>query len=282
MLDLDLLRTFVFIAETGSLSQAAVCVHRTQSAVSMQVRRLEELVGKPLLERSSRGVRLTPIGQRMVRHAHKLLRLHDETVSDLAGEGVSGLVRLGLADDYADAFLPPLMTRFAAQFPRVGIEVSCSPTPNLRRDIKAGRLDLAILTLLPAGRERVLRRERLVWVGSMNSSIEFVEPLPLALSHRESVDRRVALRALGESKRAYRVAYESGSSAGLIAMVRSGLAIAVLARCSVLKDLRILAKADGLPPLPSVDIVLAVGRGASPSARLLAEHVSATLPTLNL
>src|SRR5215471_5203143 len=109
MLDLELLRTLVFIAETGSLSRAAACVHRTQSAISMQVRRLEEVVGRPLLERGSRGVRLTATGERMVGHAHKLLRLHDETISELTGEGLSGLVRFGLADDYAEAFLPPLI-----------------------------------------------------------------------------------------------------------------------------------------------------------------------------
>lgn len=280
MLDLELLRTLVFIAETGSLSRAAACVHRTQSAISMQVRRLEEVVGRPLLERGSRGVRLTATGERMVGHAHKLLRLHDETISELTGEGLSGLVRFGLADDYAEAFLPPLIGAFAARYPRVGVEVACLPTPELRCSIKAGRLDLALLTLAPNGRERILRRERLVWVGAMNASTEFVEPLPLALSHPEAFDRRAALRALGKAKRSNRIAYESGSSAGLIAVVRSGLAIAVLARCSVPKDLRILAETNGLPSLPTVDIVLAAGRALSPPARRLAEHVSSMLPAL--
>jgi DNA-binding transcriptional LysR family regulator len=280
MLDFDLLRTFVFIAETGSLSRAATCVHRTQSAVSMQVRRLEETIGKPLLERSSRGVRLTAPGERMLRQAQKLLRLHDETLSDLTGEDLSGLARFGLADDYAEAFLPPLIGTFAARYPRIGIEVSCSPTPDLRHSLKAGRLDLAVLTLASNSRERVMRRERLVWVAATNGSTESIEPLPLALSHREAVDRRAALRALKKAGRTHRVAYESGSSAGLIAVVRSGLAIAVLARCSVPKDLRILTDADGLPSLPSVDIVLALGRAISPPARRLAEHVSSMLPTL--
>src|SRR5262245_27155673 len=106
-LDLDLLRTFVFITETGSLSKAAACVHRTQSAVSMRVHRLEELIGERLLERGSRGVRLTAAGTRTVRHARKLLQLHDEAVADLKGEDLSGIVRFGVADDYAEAFLPP-------------------------------------------------------------------------------------------------------------------------------------------------------------------------------
>jgi DNA-binding transcriptional LysR family regulator len=216
----------------------------------------------------------------MVRHAHKLLQLHDETMSELTGEDLSGLARFGLADDYADAFLPPLMGAFAARYPRIGVEVSCLPTPELRRSIKAGRLDLALLTLAPTGRERVLRRERLVWVGAMNGPAEFVQPLPLALSHREAFDRRAALKALGEAEQSYRIAYESGSSAGLIAVVRSGLAVAVLARCSVPKDLRILAETTGFPSLPSVDIVLAAGRAISPPARRLAEHVSSMLPKL--
>jgi DNA-binding transcriptional LysR family regulator len=280
MLDFELLRTFVFIAETGSLSRAATCVHRTQSAVSMQVRRIEEIVGKPLLERGSRGVRLTSAGERVVRHARKLLQLHDEAMSELIGEDLSGLTRFGLADDYAEAFLPPLIGAFAARYPRIGIEVSCLPTPELRRSIKGGQLDLAILTLAPTGRERVLRRERLVWVGAMNGPAQFAEPLPLALSHRDAFDRRAALRALENAGQDYRIAYESGSSAGLIAVVRSGLAVAVLARCSVPKDLRILAETSGLPSLPSVDLVLAAGRSLSPPARRLAGHISLLLPTL--
>ena len=280
MLDFDLLRTFVFVAETGSLSQAAARVFRTQSAVSMQMQRLEEMVGKELLQRSGRGVRLTTSGERMLRQAHKLLRLHDETMLEVTGEDLTGLARLGLADDYADAFLPPLISGFAARYPHVGVEVSCAPTPDLRRSIKSNRLDLAILTLAPNSQFKALRRENLVWVGASNGSAEFTDPLPLALSHRESVDRRAASKALRQAGRRFRIAYESGSSSGLIAVVRSGLAIAILARCSVPKDLRILTKADGLPSLPNVDIVLAVGRGVSPPARRLAEHVSALLPTL--
>jgi DNA-binding transcriptional LysR family regulator len=281
MLDLDLLRTFIFVADAGSLSQAAIRVHRTQSAVSMQMQRLEELVGKKLLERGGRGVRLTAAGGRMLRQAHKLLRLHDETILEVRGEDLTGLARLGLADDYADAFLPPLIRGFAARYPHVGVEVSCLPTPDLRRSIKSNRLDLAILTLASNNRYKALRRENLVWVGAMNGSAEFINPLPLALSHRETVDRRVALKALKQVGRSYRTAYESGSCSGLIAVVRSGLAIAVLARCSVPKDLRILGEVDGLPPLPNVEIALAAGRVLSPPARRLAEHVSSLLPTLD-
>jgi DNA-binding transcriptional LysR family regulator len=280
MLDLDLLRTFVFVAEMGNLSRAANFVHRTQSAVSMQMQRLEEVVGKVLLERSGRGVRVTAAGERLLRQAYKLLRLHDDAMMELTGEDFSGLVRLGLADDYAEAFLPPLIGSFAARYPYIGIEVSCSPTPDLRRDIKSNRLDVAILTLEPKGQHRSLRRENLVWVGAARGSAQAVEPLPLALSHREAVDRRVALKALRQARRSYRIAYESGSSAGLIAVVRSGLAIAVLARCSVPKDLRVLTKADGLPPLPSVDILLSAGRSMSPPAQRLADHISSILPTL--
>jgi DNA-binding transcriptional LysR family regulator len=280
MLELDLLRTFVFVVDTGSLSQAATRVHRTQSAVSMQMQRLEELAGRKLLERCGRGVRLTAAGERMLRQAHKLLRLHDETILEVRGEDLTGLAKLGLADDYADAFLPPLIRGFAARYPHVGVEVSCLPTPDLRRSIKSKRLDLALLTLAPGGQYKALRRENLVWVGAMNGSAEFTEPLPLALSHREAVDRRAALKALRQAGRSHRTAYESGSCSGLIAVVRSGLAIAVLARCSVPKDLRILGEADGLPPLPNVEIALAAGRGLSPPARRLAEHVSSLLPAL--
>jgi DNA-binding transcriptional LysR family regulator len=280
MLDLDLLRTFVFVAETGNLSQAANFVHRTQSAVSMQMQRLEGIVGKVLVERSGRGVRLTVAGERLLQQAHKLLRLHDEAMLEITGEDLSGLVRLGLADDYAEAFLPPLIGSFATRYPSIGVDVSCSPTPDLRRSIRSNRLDVAILTLEPKDQHEPLRAEKLVWVGAARGSAQAVEPLPLALSHREAVDRRLALKALRQARRSYRIAYESGSAAGLIAVVRSGLAIAVLAHCSVPKDLRVLTKADGLPSLPNVDIVLSTGRSMSPAARRLADHISLTLPVL--
>lgn len=279
-LDLDLLGTLVAIADGGSVSRAAVRVGRTQSAVSMQIRRLEQEIGSPLIERTGRGVRLTPTGEHTVRHARRLLQFHDEVLADLISDNPIGTVRFGLADDYVDAFLPSLISTFSARNPRVAVDIVCAATPALRRELQEGRIDLAILTLPHSPKRYRLRLEPLVWVGAEHGSAESMDPLPLALSLPASVDRKAALRALRAIGREYRIVYESGSGAGLMGVVRSNLAVAVLARCTVPADFRILAAPHGLPDLPTVDLVCAIARSAPPPARRLADHITAVLPRI--
>lgn len=146
-LDLDLLRTFVMIAETGALSRAADRVGRTQAAISMQVKRLEDIVSQPLLVRTGRGVLLTPHGERLLVHARKILRAHDEAMAELSGRGLSGIIRLGCPDDYATVFLPPLLRDFASRHPQVLVEVYCAPTPRLLERMDSHALDIAIISL---------------------------------------------------------------------------------------------------------------------------------------
>ena len=281
-LDLRLLRTFAVIAETGTLSRAGARVGRTQAAISLQVKRLEEIVGHTLLDRSGRGVSLTAQGTRLLAHAHRILRYHDEALAELSGKGLVGTIRFGCPDDYAVVFLPYLLRGFAREHPGVLVEVHCAHTPRLLERLERHALDLSLVSF--AEREKgttIIRREPFVWVASVGSNVLRLDPLQLALTDPDTLDHRAARRSLESAGRAYRIAYASPSLTGLMAVVRSGQAIAVLTRTAVPDDLRVLPPESGLPVLPSVGIALTVGV-EQPNAVVsaFAEHVRSVLPTI--
>lgn len=281
-LEIDLLRTFAVIAETHALSRAASRVGRTQAAISMQVKRLEQIVNQPLLNRTGRGVILTAHGERLLVHAQKILRYHDEAMAELSGKGLSGTIRFGCPDDYAAVFLPHLLRGFASQHPQVLVEVFCASTPRLLDCLKNHALDLA-LTSVPESEkgEAIIRREPLVWVGYAGSNAASLDPLQLALSDPDTLDHQAARKCLDQAGKSYRVAYASGSVAGLTAVVRSGQAIAVLTQTAVPSDLQILPLDSGLPSLPSVGITLKLDSD-QPAVLVsaFAEHVRQVLPTI--
>ncbi|HKP30700.1 MAG TPA: LysR substrate-binding domain-containing protein, partial [Gemmatimonadales bacterium] len=225
-LDLDLLRTFAIIAETGTLSRAASRVGRTQAAVSLQVKRLEHLLNQQLLERTGRGVTLTRNGSRLLEHAERILRYHDEAIAELSGTGLSGTIRFGCPDDYAVSFLPQLLRGFAREHPEVIVEVHSAHTPRLLERLERHSLDLA-LTSFGLGEKGVtiIRKEPFVWVGAHGFNAANMNPLRLALTDPDTLDHRAARRGLDAIGRAYRIGYASASPAGLAAMVRSGQAI---------------------------------------------------------
>lgn len=282
-LDIDLLRTFVAIAEGRTLGRAASRIGRTQAAVSMQVKRLEVMLNQPLLNRTGRGVVLTLHGERLLGHAHTILRDHDAALADLSGAGLTGTLRFGCPDDYAAAFLPHILRRFAGRHPQVFVEVDCAPTPRLQARLRHHALDLALIstpdTEAPPG--GVLRREPLVWVGNRHDHTADREPLPLALSDPDTLDHRAACERLQAAGRPFRVAYASGSMTGLLAVVRSGQAIAVLTQAAVPDDLQVLPTGAGLPALPTValSVQFDLPRPAALVAEF-AEHLRSVVPTL--
>ena len=281
-LDIDLLRTFAVIAEVGTLSRAATRIGRSQAAISLQVQRLERLVGHLLLERTGRGVLLTPQGTRLLAHAQRILQYHDEALAELSGRGLDGTIRFGCPDDYAVRFLPHLLRGFARVHPKVHVEVHCAHTPRLLERLDQHALDLALTSFAETEKGRtIIRREPLVWVGADGSNAAHLKPLRLALTDPDTLDHRAARRSLDVAGRAYRVAYASASLAGLTAVVRSGQAIAVLTRTAVPDDLRVLSAESGLPPLPSVGSGVMVD-STQPSAvvNAFAQHVRQVLPTL--
>lgn len=281
-LDIDLLRNFAAIAEAGVMSRAAERVGRTQAAMSQQVKRLEAAVQQTLMIRTGRGITLTMHGERLLLHAQKILRTHDEAIAELRGESLSGNVRFGCPDDYARIFLPHLLQTFAQQHPQVFVEVVCGATPRLLEKLKDHELDIAIISLPDSPqRDQFLRREPLVWVGVKGSDACNRDPLQLALNDVDTLDHEAATSRLERAGRRYRIAYASGSIAGLMAVVRSGLAITVLTHTAVPPDLQILPPTTGLPKLPSVGITVRTEQhNTSRLLRSFEAHVRAILPTL--
>jgi DNA-binding transcriptional LysR family regulator len=281
-LDIDLLRTFVAIAETRTLGRAAAQIGRTQAAVSMQVKKLEAMLNQPLLNRTGRGVAPTLHGERLLGHARTILRHHDAAVADISGTGLTGTLRFGCPDDYAAAFLPHILRSFAGRHPQVFVEVCCAPTPRLQEHLLKHALDLALLSTTDTdSASPVIRREPLVWVGNRHDQAAAHHPLRLALSDPDTLDHRAARERLDAARRPYRVAYASGSMSGLLAVVRSGQAIAVLTQAAVPADLQVLATGDLLPPLPSVGLTVKFDLPHPPA--LVAEfagHLQRIVPTL--
>lgn len=280
MLDLALLKNFVVVARTGSISLASTQVGRTQSALSMQMQRLEEQVGQPLLQRTGAGMRLTSAGERLLSHAEQLIARHDEILADMGGVALKGTVSLGCPEDYSIAFLPELLKSFCAANPQVELRLVCAPTIGLKPLLQRRQIDMALVSLPHAEDAAVIRRERFVWVADRpNTPVLANAILPLALSAPTTLDYRAACDAMEAVNRRYRVAFASDSLAGLIAITRAGHAISVLTKTAVPPDLHIIE--EGLPKLPTIGIALEFSETRpSSAAAMLGEHISRHLPSL--
>ncbi len=279
-LDPDQLRTFIAIAETGSFTRAADVVAKTQSAVSMQMRRLEERVGKPLFARDGRQSRLSAEGERLLPYARRIMKLQAETVAAFVDNAGQGTVRLGTPDDYA-AFLPEILGRFAASWPLAELTVTCDPTPMLVQALRNDEIDIAIITHVPARGHQaplIARREPLYFVTSERHNVHEEDPLPLALGSTHCCWRRTALACLGEVGRANRVAFSSWSAGAVSAAVLAGLAVSVLPQSALKPGMRVLGPEDGFPRLPHAEIgVLRSASADTPLADALVEHILASL-----
>lgn len=283
-LDLDQLRTFVAIADSGSFTKAAAEVHRTQSAVSMQMRRLEERLGKPLFTKDGRINRLSQEGEKLLGYARRMIRLSRETLAAFDDTSLQGLVRIGTPDDYADRFLPEIMARFARSNPRVELSVICEPTLNLVDHLRRGNLDLALVTHDDVHRQsEVVRREPLLWVTSANHPTHEQSPLPLAFGRPTCQWRRYACDALDLAERDYRILFTSWSATVIIAAILSGLALSVLPECALRPGMRVLGEADGFAALPDVEIGLMRGQtGQTEAVEGLARHIAESLDNISV
>lgn len=282
-LDIDLLKTFLAISDTGSFTRAAEEVNKTQSAVSMQMKRLEELLGRPLFARDGRASRFTPDGERLVEYARRLVALNDEAVATFKRPELTGTVRFGTPDDYADRFLPEILARFARTHPLVTVDVDCLNTSVLFERTKRGELDLSLVTFgCNVQTDEPVRREPLVWVASARHSTHLLEVMPLAISHAGCEWRATVLAALEKTGRKYRVAYSSPNSNAVNAAVQSGLAVGAVPEMCVRPGMRVLTEKDGFPSLGEFHIGLMRKPGRSSSAvDALARHVADSLGNLN-
>lgn len=257
LLDSDLLRTFLAIVDHGSFAAAADRVHRTQSAVSMQMRKLEELIGQPLFERQGRIMRLTGAGERLVGHARRIIQAHRDALATFSATNLEGHVVLGAPDDYTSGHLPRILASFAESYPRVQVDIFCERSIKLVDHVAEGSVDIALVSNM-FDRPGVipLHREPVVWVGSNRHCTEERRPLPLALFHPGCALRQWALDALGEAGIPYRIASTCMSLTGIRAVVDAGLAVAVLPCAAIPESFRVLGADEGFPPLPMEQIGL--------------------------
>lgn len=279
-LDVDLLKTFLAIADTGSFTRAAEEVHKTQSAVSMQMKRLEELLGRPLFARDGRASRFTSDGDRLFEYARRMVTINDEAVSAFTRPELTGTLRFGTPDDYADRFLPEILARFSRTHPLVTVDVECVSSPDLFERTKRGEMELALVTFgCDVVTNEPVRREPLVWVTSAKHNVHMLDVLPLASPHCEW--RKAALQALDSQKRKYRIAYSSSNSNAINAVVQTGLAVGAVPELCVRPGMRVLTERDGFPPLGTFDIGLVRKPGRpSSAADALARHVTESLGNL--
>lgn len=263
-LDIALLRSFIAVSRAGSIRAAAARVDRTQSAVSLQIQRLEAIVGERLFHRTGSGVVLTLAGERFFPGAERILAAHDETVEGIRSEGLRGSIAFGCPEDYLTAFFPDLLRSYGVAHPGIEIEIVCAPTVDLHPLLQRRRIDLALVSLPGSARPAdVIRYEPLVWIASSTVPALLDEVVvPLALSAPETLDHQEARRALDAGGARYRVAHASNGLAGLLAIARSGLAISVATRAAVPDDVAVVT--EGLPALPEIGVSLAYA-SAKPS-----------------
>jgi len=258
-MDSDLLKAFVAVADTGGFSAAAKLLNRTQSAVSLQIKRLEEHMGTPLFARTSRTVALTPAGTRLLPYARQLLRLQQDAHAALSRDLPPERIRFGLTEEHAAAYLPGLLARLADAYPEVQVEVVCDVSSELVERFKAGKLDLVLAVRhQPTKTGRVLGVEPMIWVAREDFDYSEDMVLPLALNPDGCLVRAHALAAGGRIGRAWREPYVSQSPTGINIPVRSGLAITVKTPRSLPPECCDVGARFGLPSLGLAEIEMHV------------------------
>lgn len=278
--DLDVLRTFVTIVDAGGFTRAGERLGRTQSTISLQMKRLEEAVGRQLLQRTARGVLLTADGDTFLSYARKILGLTEEMRDQLMEPDVAGAVRLGTPEDFATVHLPGVLARFARSHPKVTLDVRCDFTLNLLEAFGRGEFDLVLFKREPQGPGGGVPvwREPLVWAAAERMAVEAETPVRLVLSPPPCVYRKRAVQALEGQGRAWRVVYTSPSLAGTQAAVQAGLGVTVLPREMVPPGFQVLGDAEGFPSLADTEIALyKAPAGVSKAAERLAEYITRSL-----
>jgi DNA-binding transcriptional LysR family regulator len=279
LLELDVLRTFVAIAETGSFTAAANAVFRTPSAVSMQIKKLEDTLRCAVFTRDARSVALTTDGEILLGYARRLLAINRDAVSKFVVPDVSGVVRLGSPDDYGEQVLPGVLKRFANSHPAVAVDVTIDQSSKLRQRLSQGELDITLFTScksIPAEAE-VLLNEPIVWAGAKGGSAYLRCPLPVSVWEEGCAWRADALEALGRDGHEYRIAYMSAHTAGQRAAILADLAVAPLPRSFIGNDIVALGPEHGLPALSSYNLCMQITSEPSAPVRAAADHIRATM-----
>jgi DNA-binding transcriptional LysR family regulator len=266
-LDIRMLRSLTSVADTGSITETARQLGRTQPAISLQIQRLEEITGKALFRHEGRRMQLTQDGDMVLGYAKSILRLHDELLSRLSSPDVQGHVVVGVPDLYAAYMLPSVLSVFKEAFPRIRVEVRCAlSTPTVER-VRRGEVDVALVTRMNNfTRGLVVHQEQLVWMAGETSCAQFDDPVPLALLPPGNIYREYAIDHIERAGRQWQIVCVSESVSGLQAAVFGGMAVTVLGRCALVAGMRELTPEDGFPALPKVDLLLYKAPGVSSPA----------------
>lgn len=276
---IDLLNTFMVVAETRNFTRTGKRINKSQSAVSMQIKRLTETVGKPLIEMEGKQIRLSPMGELVLEQARKILSVHDAAMTAISQSELKGRVRLGAPEDYCSHFVPQILAGFARDYPDIRVDVICRPSLDLYGDLLQGKLDLAVCTALDFKGEKVFQ-ESIAWIACNKKEILEKGSLPLAVYSHDCLYRKWAMEALEKINRPFHVAYMSPSISGILAAVRSGLAVAPVAQSVAGKDFQKIGPEDGFPLLPTADVCLyGAGSMKNPLVENLAVHVRKSFQT---
>jgi DNA-binding transcriptional LysR family regulator len=280
---LDLLRTFVVVSQTRNFTRAAEQLNCVQSAVSTQIRKLEDSLQVRLLERTRRQVNLTDEGRTLLQYAQRILRLKEEVLAEIAVQGITGRVRVGVSDT-SMCYLPLVLKAFAQRHPMIDVEMQCSRSWDALDALEAGQVDVAFVTQ-KCGRQggAKVSQTPLVWALSAQSTVDELDPVPLAIFAPGCIYRMAAIAALEKAGKSYRLAYESPSRAGLECAVTAGLAVTIIPQDRVDESLRVLTHAgDGFPVLPVFRTYLFGARGQkSPPIKAFQDIVIQTVANQN-
>src|SRR6516225_4787138 len=275
MLDLELLRSFVSVVDAGGFTRAGERVHRTQSTVSQQIKRLEEDLGQVLLHRDGKDVRPTEAGERLLSYARRLLALAEEA-RDVLREPDGGAVRLGIPEDFAAYRLAKLLGAFSRSHPNLRLDVRADQSKNLARDLERGELDLALFKREAGGKDAIaVWPERVHWVTSKSHPIDAdVSSVPLIGFPLGCLYRAGAIHALESAGRPWHMAYTSSSLAGIQAAVAAGMGLSILSEMAIQADHRVLTAKDGFAPINKTEVALMASPGASPATLRLADRLA--------
>ena len=257
-LDSDLLRTFVAVVQAGSVTQGAERIHRSQSATSLQIKRLETILGQTVLKRHGRGVVLSDTGHRLLPVALEVTARLDATLQEISQRAVKGKLRIGIPDDHGRARLAQIIASFTSQHPQVELEVNCALSVGFPDALRKGLLDLAIYEVeCPSANEEVLFEDPTYWFSSRHTDFRNDKILPVAVFDQACWWRDAAISSLEAHGRPYRIAYSSQSVSGVVAAVEAGIAIGLLGRSSQHAGLSVVSESLGFQKTPASKLVLA-------------------------
>jgi DNA-binding transcriptional LysR family regulator len=276
MLDLELLRSFVSVVDAGGFTRAGERVHRTQSTVSQQIKRLEDDVGQPLLNRNGKDVTPTEAGERLLSYARRLLALAEEARDVVARPESEGAVRLGVPEDFAAYRLAKLLAAFSRSHPGLRLDVRADQSANLKRELERGELDLALFKRAAGEKGGIaLWPERVHWVTSKSHPRDTrTGSVPLIGFPTGCLYRAGAIHALESAGRSWHMAYTSSNLSGIQAAVAAGMGLSILSEMAIQADHRVLTAKDGFAPIDRTEVALVAAPDASPATLRLADRLA--------